>query len=72
MSSLPKQVLEISTPQLFFMSQLGSEFVYATSKFIETYLAVMKSGHITSFEQLIEETIEAYERVIENDPLLDL
>jgi hypothetical protein len=71
MTSLPKQILEASTPQLFFMSQMGAEFIFMTSKFIETYLEVMKSGHITSFEQLIEETIEKLEEVEENHPFYD-
>jgi hypothetical protein len=71
MTSLPKQILEASTPQLFFMSQMGPEFVFMASKFIETYLAVMKSGHITSFEQLIEEVCEKMEEVEENHPFFD-
>lgn len=71
MTSLPKQILEISTPQLFAMSLMGPEFVFMTSKFIETYLAVMKSGHITSFEQLLDETIEKMEEVEENHPFFD-
>lgn len=71
MTSLPKQILEISTPQLLAMSLMGPEFVFMTGKFIETYLAVMKSGHITSFEQLLDETIEKMEEVEENHPFFD-
>lgn len=71
MTSLPKQILETSTTQLYFMSLMGPEFVFMASKFIETYLAVMKSGHITSWEQLIEETVEKMEEVEENHPFFD-
>jgi hypothetical protein len=71
MTSLPKQILEASTPQLMFMSLMGPEFIFMTSKYIEIYIEVMKSGHITSFEQLIEETIEKLEEVEENHPFFD-
>lgn len=71
MTSLPKQILEASTPQLFFMSMMGPEFVFMTSKFIEIYVAVMKEGRVSTFEELIAETIEKMEEVEENHPFFD-
>ncbi len=71
MSSLPKQILEMSTPQLFFMREMGPEFIFHASKFIEAYIDVMKSGHVSSFEELIEKTIEKMEEVEEDHPFFD-
>lgn len=69
--SLPKEILSLVTPQLLFLRQMDAEFIFMHSKFIEAYIATMKTGTITSFEDLVMKTIEEFERVAEDHPFLD-
>jgi len=71
MNSIPKQILGIAVPPLFFLREMGPEFIFMTGKFIETYIAVLKSGHVTSYEQLLEKVIEKMEEVEKNHPFFD-
>jgi len=56
--SLPKEILENTAIQLIPVMLMNPEQAFVMGKYIETLIATMKEGRITSFEELNEVVVE--------------